>query len=62
MMHMGFAAAKGELMSVLIKGALLARHGGADGHAVVVICHGGLVMHMGFVAATVGVVSDTQFP
>ena len=31
MMHMGFAAAKGELMSVLIKGALLARHGGADG-------------------------------
>ena len=37
-------------------------HGGADGHVVVVMCDGGLVMHMGFVAATGGVVSDTQFP
>ena len=38
MMHMGFVAAKGELMPVLIKGALLARHGGADGDVVVVVC------------------------
>ena len=60
MMHMGFVAAKGELMPVLIKGALLARHGGADGDVVVVVCAGGLMIHMGFVAAKVGVVWDAQ--
>ena len=60
-MHMGFAAAKGELMPVLIKGASLVGHGGADGDVVVVVCAGGLMMHMGFVAAKGGVASDTQF-
>ena len=56
MMHMGFVAAKGDLMPVLIKGASLVGHGGADGDVVVVVCAGGLMMHMGFVAAKGGVV------